>query len=105
MVRVRRPDRSHFHNSHHAAIFVRQNVTVDNILPRIIDEPAAHLEITGHADDNFYRLARFRIDYRLLRGRVNLILFGGDLLTGWDWENIPPNVVLVYELRTAGFPG
>jgi hypothetical protein len=37
--------RAHLHTHHHAAVLVRQNVAVQHIKPRIIDEAAPHLEI------------------------------------------------------------
>ena len=53
VVRVGRPSRCHLDYRHHAAIFVRQNVAMDHIGARVIDEAAAHLEIARHLDLRF----------------------------------------------------
>ena len=50
VMRVRRHERRHFHHGHHPAVFMRQDVAVDDIPPRIIDKAAAQLEITLDRD-------------------------------------------------------
>src|SRR5205807_10199003 len=71
MVRIRRPHRSNFHDGHHAAVFVRQDVTMDYIETRVIDEATAHLEESGHYNwlfgyriQNLITLRICRIDSR-----------------------------------------
>ena len=50
VVRVGRAGGRHFHDRHHAAIFVRQNVAMDHIVASVVDEAAAHLEKARHLD-------------------------------------------------------
>src|SRR5437868_9428562 len=42
--------RRHRHHRHHAAVLMREDMAMQHILAREVDEPAAHPEITGHHD-------------------------------------------------------
>ncbi len=53
MMRIGRSRGRDFDDGHHAAIFMRENVTVDYIETRVVDEATAHLEVAG----NLNRLA------------------------------------------------
>src|SRR5258708_31665671 len=87
MVRERRQQRSDFHDRHHAAVLMREDVAVDDEVAGIVDKAAAHLEVAG--DDDCLFVFGYAVDAR------------------WDRENVPPDLVLRrrHDRGIAGLPG
>src|SRR3954452_17071178 len=48
LMRIGRRERHDLHDRHHAAILVREDMTVQHVLAGVVDEAAAHFEIAGH---------------------------------------------------------
>ena len=82
MMRIRRPQRRDFDNGHHAAIFMREDVTMDYIEARVVYEATPHLEIARYQDGLFC----YRIYYRF-SGRIRCFV------SRWNWKHIPPNQI------------
>src|SRR3954452_1166233 len=71
--------RLHLHDRHHAPVLMGQDMTMQHIETRIVDEPATHLEVTGNHDG----FAVGTVD-RLV-GRIQAIASGGNR------EHVPPD--------------
>src|SRR5207248_1311761 len=80
IMRVRRPQRRDLYNRHHATVFMRQNVAMEHVEARVINEAAAHLEVAGNTN----RLASFGVYDRLE-------IFIKNRNTSRNWKGVPPD--------------
>src|SRR6185295_13547563 len=94
-MRVRGSCRRNLDDRHHAAIFVRENVAMQYVKPRVVNEATAHLEITGNSNRFALTiLERNLLSVHKVRWRV----------TGWNRKHIPPDQMRLRLWRTTRFP-